>query len=258
VKELKIPLDHIKDGFAQARMSSFSELLEYEEFLTKKCRFVFRGQEDPNWPLQPKLIRQYPTITDAEVDELTNLYNVKMNLRLTDKNKILARGQHNGLWTPLLDFTYDLKIALFFAFENATNVTSSEFVSVWALWGEYNLTAVAPNQRASNPALPPLVEYITVTDSENHRLVNQRGLFVKCPTGSADLKEWCQQYVRDYDRDKKTSSPAILIQFLLPGDNRNDCLKSISKDFIKPQLLFPEDDGIVKMINLSRDIKEYL
>ena len=64
MKELQIASSDIQDGFAQVKLESFRDLLDYEDYLTNTYQYVFRGQKNPNWPLRPKLFRQYPTITN--------------------------------------------------------------------------------------------------------------------------------------------------------------------------------------------------
>lgn len=113
------------------KLKEFCEKLQGAE---KKRGFIYRGQQNADWKLQSNLEREILTKLDEnQLDELTifeqierlHFENVRKLLRgklkdqtlLNDKNEIWAIGQHFGLKTPLIDWSKNFYIALYFAFE---------------------------------------------------------------------------------------------------------------------------------------------
>jgi hypothetical protein len=152
-----------------------------------------------------------------------------------------ALGQHFGLFTPLLDWTWSPYIALYFSlFGKCT----SGYRVIWALL-ESDVETL--NTRIKNPkkrvyVINPLTNY-------NQRLVNQRGLFVKVPVG-VDLEKWVKP------ADNFTWVTMYKISF--PDKIRNDALAALDSMNINYLTLFPDITGSSLYTNYQLEIEPFL
>ena len=93
---------------------------------------VFRGQRDPSKKLVPTLFRPDRTIVDSValnllVELLQGLFDYEEN-RMNSRFVHVAALQHYGMPTPLLDFTADPRVAVFFACNKADATVTPEVV----------------------------------------------------------------------------------------------------------------------------------
>lgn len=85
---------------------------------------IFRGQREPSWELIPTLLRNNDKLEDNSyilklfLDSNYDLFKYYEN-KLNNPYVHMAAAQHYGLPTPLLDFTLDPRIAVFFACQGA-------------------------------------------------------------------------------------------------------------------------------------------
>lgn len=97
-------------------ISSFPELYDALQMF-RGGRWVYRGVNDPDYQLVPKIGRlenlaaQEPRIFDMFVREMPSFTRVD----LSDSWELLAIGQHHGLPTRLLDWTENPLVAAFFS-----------------------------------------------------------------------------------------------------------------------------------------------
>ncbi|HDS0959714.1 TPA: FRG domain-containing protein [Pseudomonas putida] len=96
-----------------------------------------------------------------------------------DLQETAALAQHYGLPTRLLDWTYDLYVAMYFAFRGAIGKTGN--IVVWAL----NKERLSFLKRASARVN---VEFITPHYSGNPHLNAQKGLFTLWPVTALPLR----------------------------------------------------------------------
>ena len=169
---------------------------QYKEWITQNMQngyqYLFRGQENPECKLQTsfhRIIQNNPNITlqiylKNIIPELNNmlvsqgfenhLLNDPINL-----NSFLAKLQHHGFPTPLLDWTYNPYIAVYFAIEkindNDRNGAFSIFVFDYIQWITTNfqpIDLVSPNyfvstfrpNYANNPRLITQNSILTITN----------------------------------------------------------------------------------------------
>ncbi|HCX3330763.1 TPA: FRG domain-containing protein [Legionella pneumophila] len=107
-----------------SKVATWSEFLSLSKKLNSHRNWIFRGQENVAWLLTPSLIRLCCDPKTSELEEMLKLFRDSLNsmglnayIRKDDIEQwCIAR--HYGLASPALDWSYDPRISLFFAFEN--------------------------------------------------------------------------------------------------------------------------------------------
>jgi hypothetical protein len=134
-----------KDGFGTVEVGSWRKFTDFINDNSKHLKgYIFRGQPQSSFKLEPTFLRSYKGRPKKYHESLRRqLRRFRLNLRgrisLTDReagseNEIWALGQHNGLATPLLDWTASPLAAAFFAFvERRPNPMPKERRTVFAL-----------------------------------------------------------------------------------------------------------------------------
>ena len=130
-----------EDGVAETYLESWTDFDNVVKKLLRQPTFVFRGQRDSEWLLEPSLTRLVAKRSTWKRNEADYMPRFRLALRgrLDDQllaslsdDELLAIGQHFGLATPLLDWSESPYVALFFAFE-APPASGSQYRTVCAL-----------------------------------------------------------------------------------------------------------------------------
>lgn len=215
--------------------------------------FRFRGQADSHWKLETSLTRELKKIENGNDKEYVfnqHLINFKQNLRgrckmdlnSISENEILAIGQHFGLNTPLLDWTFSSYVGLFFAMQGKS--TTGER----CLWAINESLIVDINK--SNKQLKDKIEFIKPLSNENPRLVSQQGLFLRLPL-EYSLEELLQ--------DTLSSNRGNHVYQLTFDDTlREDTLANLNNMNINHLTLFPDLIGSSLHTNYLMEIEPFL
>jgi hypothetical protein len=126
---------------------TWSELKEYLTGFssldyTSKERFLFRGQSDSRWALQPTLDRSGVSGRSSQ-----NREDLASSLQLQFEREAQGLGvprdlsarqremlaRHHGLPSPLLDWTRTPYVAAYFAFDDVVRDVSRQSVAIWIL-----------------------------------------------------------------------------------------------------------------------------
>lgn len=121
---------------------------------------------------------------DFDLFDLHNPYHSDIWLP-KDMEETAGLAQHYGIPTRLLDWTYDVFVALYFAFTGA--IEKEGKLEVWALNKEY-ISYLKPTVNRIN------IDFITPHYSNNPNLNAQRGLFTHWPTKMPALIEEMQLF----------------------------------------------------------------
>lgn len=206
--------------------------------------YVWRGQGSASWDLTSTLERslsRFPR-TQWEARTKKHLEKFKYAVRgrrgpnpaaLNDDNEWWALGQHHGLATPLLDWTFSPFVALYFAFSEPSPIPKGPRC-VYALH--------------RGGATDSGIELVSPLTDENQRLVNQSGLFSRSPddkTLPEAIKEACDE------------PGIILLKIMIPNREREKCLKTLERMNINHVTLFPDIYGASIHCNHALTIKDY-
>ncbi|WP_077218529.1 FRG domain-containing protein [Acidithiobacillus albertensis] len=221
-------------------------MLDYETY-------IWRGQRESKYDLASSFDRLLRSrgINVANPDryarEHLNRFILSARGRVStlydkdDQEKWWAIGQHNGLATPLLDWTKSPFVALYFAFENDV-APESRFRSVWALSSTSEINKNLEEAKKLNRVHPVV--------NDNNRLTAQSALFTKPPLG-VTVDEWVKN---NYHGE---SGQMVLIKIDIPDKERDECLRTLNRMNINSLTLFPDLYGSCKHCNISFKINKY-
>lgn len=264
-----------QNGILTVKLSSWKYYADFvhDELLTNK-QYIFRGQREVSWELQPTL---YRTIFNS-VDEkyygpfaITHLFKFKYAMRgrrgtnpkELNENEWWALGQHYGLKTVLLDWTESPFVASFFAFSKARSRNTDRRI-VYAISLKHIVDKsyeIEKKQKEMWKGLEeihgntpftykgPIVEFINPLSDDNARLVNQRGVFTRVHD-FISLEKWVEINFRG-----ETSS-RIMIKIIIPdkGNDRELFLRYLDKMNINYHSLFPDLHGAAEYCNMDIEI----
>jgi hypothetical protein len=258
------PWKYMKAGIGRSSydLKSFGA---FDDFLREKMQllphFVWRGHASSDWKLEStldRLVRKRGGTPDARIARL-HLERFKFAARgrrganpphLDNDNDWWALGQHNGLATPLLDWTQSPYVAAYFAFyrPDAGGSTHRTIIGVSAPWFTKRSNKI--RKAWKEDGRPPVVEFIRPLTDENPRLVSQGGLFSRGPDG-VDLEKWV---VENVESDR---SQFVLVRINIPDTDRDLALRSLNRMNINHLSLFPDLYGAAAFVNLDMMVDKY-
>ncbi len=247
----------IKDGIWTYTLVSWKYFhdLVTQEFL-RTPNFVWRGQRVAEWPLQSSFDRSVPLADSRKRGQAASRHLARFKLasrgrrgfapqKIEKDNEWWAIAQHNGMVTPLLDWTESPFVALYFAFEKVTKRGER------AVYGLGNLAGkLRELERGEISRAFPSLELIRPLQDDNARLVSQAGLFTRLPLGLT-VEAWVgMNFMAD------TSVPR-LVKVVIPDDGREECLLTLNRMNINHLSLFPDLYGAGEHCNKALKLPNY-
>lgn len=250
------------DGLQHVKLSSWKY---FHDFIRQKFldypHYVWRGQRDAEWPLETSLDRALrgTAIAGRRSAARKHLELFKQAARgrrgqnpskITSDDEWWAIAQHNGMATPLLDWTEAPFVALYFSFAKELQPSSGER-AVWAIGGRSISEKNAEINAAHSGKLPaPTLDFVRPKQDENARLVAQSGLFTKVP-----LQTTIDSWVKKNFSGKKDG--ALLVKITMPSADRPECLRTLNRMNINHLSLFPDLYGAGTHCNNALQIVRY-
>jgi hypothetical protein len=230
------------------------ELLEYPQF-------IYRGQPSSVWLLEPSLDRVLRS-RDRRPSRLVRQRHLSTfqlaargrrgpnPARIEDADEWWALGQHQGLATPLLDWTSSPYVAAYFAYEEVPpeKPTRRAVFALDTSSFERRSSEVAEGKRVDERER--IVRFIRPMQDENSRLVSQGGLFTRAPDGE-DIETWTKwAFPQNHD-------VVVLIKITMPSENRPAALRALNRMNINRASLFPDLAGASAYCNMNLQIDKY-
>ncbi|HIE5057138.1 TPA: FRG domain-containing protein [Stenotrophomonas maltophilia] len=240
----------------------FAGLLESPFFNRPAIQLIFRGQRRSDWSLMPSLGRISENGVVSENLAATQLERFKRAIRgrlsdnslVDEDDELWSIGQHHGLMTPLLDWTYSPYVALFFAFAKADSKDEEEnpYRVVYVL----NKSFTLEHQDETGIRL-----WEPRKDSYG-RLVNQAGLFTFSPYDATIENKLANVLADDEafeDEELRSASeedqPDLLARYIckiyVRNEGRDACLRHLRRMNVHHASLFPDLIGASDYCNIT-------
>lgn len=221
--------------------------------LDKKENYIFRGYRKNDWLLEPTIDRLIDK--DHRANELLRQieYFKKsivgrrgMNPPSLNEDECWALGQHFGLYTPLLDWTYSPYVALFFAFAEKGKDDDQTESRVLHCFNKKRVQDKCSGLLDDNRK----IEFYEPRLEEHQRIISQSGLFT-ISRSSLHIEEWIT------NNFPETHQQIILLKIHIDNAVRLNILKQLDWMNINFLTLFPDLMGAAKHANLRLEISGY-
>lgn len=241
-----------------ASWRKLTDLLEAPFFNRPQTQLIFRGHRRYDWPLTPSLGRVDPrNIISADVaNAQLRLFRRAVRGRVSDRtlveeaeeHELWSVGQHHGLMTPLLDWTYSPYVALFFAFEQEDR-RHGELDNPYRALYVLNKTHVEAEDKC------PDVSVLEPRKDDHGRLVNQAGLFTYSAYGNtlenSLIESLRDEVLGDVSEDEEAGELAKYIcKIYIPNEERAECLRHLRMMNVHHASLFPDLLGAAQYCNV--------
>lgn len=234
------------------------DLLEAPFFNRPKTQLIYRGHRRYDWPLTPSLGRFDPRniITEGVADAQLRLFRRAVRGRISDRtlvedaeeHELWSVGQHHGLMTPLLDWTYSPYVALFFAFEQEDRRHGE-------LDNPYRAIYVLNKSHVEADDKCPDVSVLEPRKDDHGRLVNQAGLFTYSAYGNT-LENFLINSLRDEvlgavaEGEEARELANYICKIYIPNEERAECLRHLRMMNVHHASLFPDLLGASQYCNV--------
>lgn len=267
-QSFEITSDNISGRIPVTRVEhwrDFSLMLESPFFNRIDTQCIFRGHRRYDWEMTPTLARvtQNGIVTQDIAQQQLEMFRKAIRGRISDHSllddederehdELWSIGQHHGLMTPLLDWTYSPYVALFFAFAKEDQQEEKD--------NPYRAVYILNKSFISNDELCPDIRVFEPKKDDHGRLVSQAGLFTFSPF-DATIENKLTEVLTDEDfpdDELKTATEeeqaGILAKYIckvyIKNEEQQECLKHLRRMNVHHASLFPDLIGAADYCNI--------
>lgn len=201
---------------------------------------LFRGQQNAEWNLLPKIARSKIKATFIEeeksiLEEFKRIGRAYINPVISQNSwDLLALAQHHGLPTRLLDWTTNPLVALWFAFYLESSTIQDR--AIWVL-------ILDKNELADTTQSTPFDQRKTVAFKPNHitnRITAQNGWFT--------THKFVTKNNKFIKLDTNITYTKKILKMEIPNAERENILRVLDMMGINYFSIFPDLDGLAKYL----------
>ena len=241
----------------------FTSLIESPFFNSDGVEYVYRGHRRYDWGMTPTLARvtENDIITEDISHKQLSMFRKAIRGRITDHtlfdesledDELWSIGQHHGLMTPLLDWTYSPYVSLFFAFSKEDQEEEDD--------NPYRVVFILNKSFIADDELCPDIRMFEPKKDDYGRLVNQAGLFTFSPYDSTIENKLTEVLTaEDFQDDElknatEKEQPGIIAKYIckiyIKNEEQQECLKFLRRMNVHHASLFPDLIGAAEYCNV--------
>lgn len=210
-------------------------------------RYAFRGHSNADWRLMANFDRKYGELPYDKRQKLENslienfkelciTWDGKEKFQNYSRIQLQTVGQHYGLPTRLLDWSFSLYIAAYFAFSDMDN--TSEEVAIWILDREHEVWNAGYGVTLENAKV-----------DENDRQRYQYGTFTLNKSPSKTIEDYIETCAKEH------SVEGALYKIILPIQEQKMALSDLEMMGINAFNLFRGMEGCAQAAVLREFMK---
>jgi hypothetical protein len=221
-----------------------------------RSSFVYRGMPDKKYPLNTSLIRLGGKYKELENNLIRNFSKYAYNYEYSNYSiwDWLSLGQHHGLPTRLLDWTFSPYVALHFATDkdDKNNVDGIiwcvDFIKlIHQLPEDFQKllkkeNAIGFSVKMLNEVCPSLQKFDSYVNKEfllffdppslDDRIINQFAMFSVLSNPERKIDDWLKHYPKNYHK------------IIIPKSLKHEIRDKLDQANITERVLFPGLDGL--------------
>lgn len=263
-----------KYGIETIKINSLKEFIKIiKKFAEYREYYIWRGQEK-NWKLISKFDRDYNRkkfgygkrddirnkLKGIFVEHLKKLKPQPHKIDISKETNIWSIGQQYGLPTPILDWTENPYIALYFSFckkREKEKCDKAVYAMNIALQRDLRIFKIKLNKVTISRKKKNLVKVIDLSKDKilkkDRRIKAQKAMFTKALNG-IKIEEYAKNYSKRRPKDIIEKEKIILLKILIADNDKsnNDFLDYLeNKKKITRGKLFPDYAGAVEICNID-------